>query len=281
MADQGDLTSDSIYPVSTMRLFIQQLQRLGGLSRDARLALGQVNASILSLGARVDFSRSAKNSGTTCIVVSGFACRYAMLRNGKRQILAYLLPGDVCHLPQEGLEVGDHYFGTLTAVKLACVAEDVLVALAERFLALDRALLQLGAIYQGITRQWLLNLGSRSAPQRVAHLLCELFSRLAYVKLTTGMQCELPLRQTDLAEALGLTSVHICRTLSVLREERLALLTNRQLIIRDFVGLQILAGFKSDYLGVVAPVADRNDTAPAATVGIQGQRPAEDGSLSY
>lgn len=265
-----------------MRLFMQQLQRLGDLSGDERLALGQVKSSTLSLAARVEFSQSAKNSGTTCIVVSGFACRYAILQNGKRQILAYLLPGDVCNLPQDGLELGDHCLGTLTSVKLACVAEDSLLDLAERYPALERALVQLAAMYQAISRQWLLNLGSRSALQRMAHLLCELFTRLACVKLTTGMRCELPLRQSDLGEALGLTSVHICRTLSALRRGRLAQLTNRQLVISDFAGLQILAGFKTDYLGLVAPTADhRIDMAAASAVGTQEQRLGEDGSLSY
>jgi hypothetical protein len=151
-----------------------------------------------------------------------------------------------------------------------------------RFPALDRALLRLGSMYRAISRQWLVNLGSRSALQRMAHLLCELFIRLSCVKLTTGMRCELPLRHTDLGEALGLTSVHTCRTLSALREGRLALLAKRQLFISDFAGLQTLAGFKSDYLGPVIPLCDdRVDTPAAGAMGIQGRRSAEDGSLQY
>jgi len=92
------------------------------------------------------------------------------------------------------------------------------------------------------------NVGQRSAFERLAHLFCEMFMRLDAVGLTHDDQCELPLTQIELADTLALSAVHVNRTLMEMRRGRLVSFHNRQLVIHDHVALQIAAGFNPNYL---------------------------------
>jgi CRP-like cAMP-binding protein len=182
------------------------------------------------------------------MLLAGFACRYVVLPSGRRQILAYLLPGDFCDLRACILERMDHSIGTLTAVKVASFSRNGIADLARRFPRLARALALVSVSEESVGRQWLLNLGHRSALQRTAHLFCELFSRLCAIGLASDTACELPLTQTDLADALALSPVHLNRTLMDMRRKKLATFVRHQLIIEDFHALQHAAGFKPRYL---------------------------------
>jgi hypothetical protein len=115
-------------------------------------------------------------------------------------------------------------------------------------MSLLRAICRLTAIEDAIDRQWLLNIGHRTALERVAHLLCEIFTRLQFVGLTRQMTCDLPLSQTDIAEATALTPVHVNRMLMELRRRGIISLQRRQLLIHELDVLQKTAGFSPTYL---------------------------------
>ena len=99
-----------------------------------------------------------------------------------------------------------------------------------------------------IQREWVLNLGQRSALERIAHLLCELFTRVQAVGLAVQNRCEMPLTQSDLAETTGLSAVHVNRTLQELRSQGLIVLRDRDLTILNFEELRAVAGFNPNYL---------------------------------
>ena len=101
---------------------------------------------------------------------------------------------------------------------------------------------------QAVTRQWLVNVGHRTAFERLGHLLCEIYMRLEAVGLTREYAFELPLTQAELGDTLALSAVHVNRTLMELRRLKLVTFQNRQVMIHDYHALQAAAGFDPFYL---------------------------------
>jgi CRP-like cAMP-binding protein len=101
---------------------------------------------------------------------------------------------------------------------------------------------------ESIAREWIVNVGHRSAFERLAHLLCELYMRMVSADLARDNRCDFPFRQTELADALALSAVHVNRTLMEMRRAELVSVGGRQLIIHDLVRLQAIAGFDPGYL---------------------------------
>lgn len=186
------------------------------------------------------------------LILSGFACRYAVLQGGQRQILAYLVPGDVFDVGACFGQRSGSYVQSLSALRTTTLPLHELLSLAHQSPELVREFWRQMAVEEATTRQWQLNVGRRSAIQRLSHLLCECFTRLRAVGLANGDSCPLPMTQADIADALALTPVHINRTLSELRKAGLAVFKNRQLTILDAPALYAVAEFEPDYLQVEA-----------------------------
>jgi CRP-like cAMP-binding protein len=183
------------------------------------------------------------------LILTGFAARYQVLPPGRRAITALLLPGDPCDVRACFGHPLDHSVGALSAVEAAFVPREVLLTRAEHCPQLLHTLWATTARDEAIARQWLLNLGHRSALERMAHLLCEIFTRLQKADLVeSGAACHLPLTQNDLGDILALSAVHVNRTLMKLRAMKLICLEHHQLVIRDVPCLQKIAGFDSSYL---------------------------------
>jgi CRP-like cAMP-binding protein len=184
------------------------------------------------------------------LLLSGLACRYTTSRSGRRQIIAYLVPGDFCSSDICDPKVLGYQIGTLSAVMIASLPREGLTQIGARFPRLSATLQDFTVAEAATTTQWLLNLGQRDALERTSHLLCELFIRLNCVGLTSANGCELPLKQTDLADALVMSPVHMSRTLMKLRRLRLAHLLHKWLTLYDFEELKTVAGFTPTYLGI-------------------------------
>jgi len=230
------------------RMLILQLERFGRLSSEEKLALSGAGLRPRRLAQRLELPRDEERSDMANVLLAGFACRYAVLPSGRRQILSYLLPGDFCDRFTTELFFSDHSVATLSAVKIGSYAREELTSLGRRFPRIARALGLTIASEQATLRQWLLSVGHRSALERTAHLLCELFTRLRALGLSHEGLCNIPLRQTDLADALAISAVHLNRTLTELRRRGLATFLHHELIIHDLRGLQALAGFQPHYL---------------------------------
>lgn len=185
------------------------------------------------------------------LVLSGFACRYKILRDGKRQIVALLLPGDFCDLHVAILGAMDHGIATFSPCTIADLSRAKVLDLTEQYPRIGRALWGATLVDEAVLREWLVNIGRREGVQRMAHLFCELLMRFQAVGLADGDSYPFPLTQTDLADVLGLTSVHVNRMLQVLRQAGLIVLQKQRLAIPDVDRLKAFCDFNPDYLHLV------------------------------
>src|SRR5262249_23301560 len=152
-------------------------------------------------------------------------------KGGQRQIVELHVAGDFADLHSFTLKRLEHDILTLTPCTVAVVPHDKLREITERYPHLTRVYWFLTNLDAAIHRERMVSLGQRSALSRMAHLFCELFARLQIVGLTSGEGYDFPLTQAELGEYLGLTSVHVNRTLQELRRRNLIHLENRRLTI--------------------------------------------------
>ncbi len=237
------LTAAGIEPLFRL---LGRYMPLDEADRDALLALEA--GPLCVRNARHDIAREGENPTVVRLLVSGWACRYKDLPDGRRQIVGFFLPGDFCDLNVYILRELDHSIGALTGVRYYEIQPQQFQAVIEERPHLLRALLWHEMVSSGIQREWLLSIGQRSPIERLAHLFIELYYRLQAVGLATGLSFDLPVTQNHLAEANGLSLVHLNRTLQEMRREGLIELADRQLRIADLDQLKKVAMFNSNYL---------------------------------
>lgn len=232
----------------TVQLAIARLARNAQLSMPEQSAILDVCSSPKRYESRRELLREGVRAPVAYLVVSGIAGRFVGNPDGRAQCVAYLLGGDLCgkrtflSLPM------DHSVRTLSSVDAVTIPRDALDRLSGSFPNLARALQRLSAIEVAVSRQWLMNVGHRSSLAALAHLFCELFSRLEVAGETVQNTCRLPFTQADLADALAITPVHLNRTLMKLRKSGIAALQHGQLSILDADGLRATAKFDPLYL---------------------------------
>jgi len=186
---------------------------------------------------------------TQCaVLLSGFAYRQKLAADGGRQIIGVHIPGDILDLQNLYLSVSDHGVQTLTRATVALISRADLQTLARTSLAIQQAFFVDALVDSSIFREWILNVGRRDARERVAHLLCEIARRLEAAGLTAEYGYELPMTQEQLADATGLTPVHISRTLRALEAEKLISRSKRHIRFPDWDGLRKAADFNERYL---------------------------------
>ena len=183
------------------------------------------------------------------MLLDGLACRFKDLSDGQRQISELQVPGDFVDLHSFTLHRLDHSILTLTPCTIATVHHDKLREITETQPHLTRVLWLMTNIDAAIHREWVLSLGRRNATSHLAHLFCELRARLAVVGMTDAQGgYAMPLNQSELAECLGLSLVHLNRTLQALRKTGLCDLRNGRVTIHDLEGLERLGEFDPVYL---------------------------------
>jgi CRP-like cAMP-binding protein len=192
--------------------------------------------------------RAEQELSHSTLLLKGVACRYKDLRDGQRQITELHVAGDFLDLHSFTLKRLDHNVMTLTACTIAVLPHDKLKAITEEYPHLTRIYWFGTNLDAAIHREWEVSLGRRSALSRMAHLFCELQVRLGIVGLADDRGYELRLTQMELAECLGLTSVHINRTLKELREQGLVEFRGGRVEIQDPAGLRRAAEFDPSYL---------------------------------
>ncbi len=182
-------------------------------------------------------------------VLRGWLCHYKALPNGRRQITEFSLPGDLCD--DRVFLVGrmDHSIAALTNATVGLIDRQSLGGLMSRRPRLREALARQSHLRLSTQREWLVSVGQRGAVERVAHLFCELHLRLEAAGQAGPEGCEMPLTQSEIAEATGLSTVHVNRTLQELRGSHLIILRDRTLQIPNRAALREAAMFDPSYLG--------------------------------
>ena len=182
------------------------------------------------------------------ILLTGWAARAKDLSSGQRQFAEIHLPGDFTDLHSFTLKRLDHDVVSITPCVLAVVPHERLTKVTERMPHLTRVFWFSANLDAAIHREWALSLGRRSAIARMAHLFCELLVRLEIIGMTDGNSYDFPLTQVEMGESLGLTSVHVNRTLQELRRMGLIEVENRRVTINDVEALKGVAEFDPTYL---------------------------------
>lgn len=182
------------------------------------------------------------------IVLEGFVYRYKILREGQRQIIGIMAPGDLCDLQSVILGRSDHFITTLTDSTLVTVDQDTVDDLTLSRSRIARALWWSTLVDESILREWLANMGQRSAGRWLAHFLCELLVRLQVVGRAEADSCEVPLTQEQLGDILGISSVHVNRVLKELRDANLLEFRNRRFSVPNLGRLHAFCDFDPSYL---------------------------------
>ena len=227
---------------------IRKLGRFAVLADAEKQALEGAVARTRDLPPGVDLISAGERPTDCTLLLEGWACRYKLLPEGKRQITGFVIRGDLCDL--DGLVMGslDHSVSTLTAAKVALVPRDLLLGLMNTHPALARTLWQDTLAEAASAREWVVNVGGRPAYGRIAHLLCEMGLRLQVAGQGDGFRFEFPVTQVDLADATGMTNVHVNRTLQEMRSDGLITWTGSEVMIPDWERLQEVGTFSPDYL---------------------------------
>jgi CRP-like cAMP-binding protein len=199
----------------------------------------------------------------------GWPLRYKILHSGSRQIIDFILPGQVFGIQACVFNSALYSVATITETVLSEIPFDIVDAIFERSHNLAKALFLSAATESAIVGEHLIDAARRSAYERVAHLLLELFVRLKSTGQVNGMSFEMPLTQELIGDAVGLTTVHVNRTMRALREDKLIAITRQKVTILDFEGLSLLSDFENSYLGAAAR---------AIATEISGKSPASEGS---
>ena len=184
------------------------------------------------------------------VLVDGFAYRQKMTGDGARQIMAVCIPGDAVDLQNIFLDASDHSVQMLTRGDVADVPREPLQELVLNRPGIGRAIIQLTLVEASILREWVVNVGRRDARERIAHVLCEFAVRLETRGLISGQGFELPMTQEQLADATGLTPVHVNRVLKALEADGLITRQRRQIHYSDWRALQDAGDFTRNYLHI-------------------------------
>ncbi|WP_343527145.1 Crp/Fnr family transcriptional regulator [Sphingomonas sp.] len=190
------------------------------------------------------------------LLLEGVMCRYMDDRHGNRQIVAFHVPGDFVDLHGFAMRYLDHEVATLTPARLALVGHDQLGEIVAHRPRLTRLLWFSTLLDAAMHREWVFRLGRLEADGRVAHLFCELHARLAMVDLVRDGTFRFPVTQIDLAEATGITPVHLNRVLRSLRERGLMTFRSGTVHIPDAKALAGLCDFDPAYLYGGGPALD-------------------------
>lgn len=220
-------------------------KELGADERAAVLALPH-KVEILAPGDYV--VREGQATTSSCLLLSGFAFRQKISRSGARSINAVHMQGDVVDLQNSLLGRADHSVQALTRATIARIPREAITATAFEYPGLGMAMWYDTLVDASIFREWILNIARRDAQTRIAHLLCEFGVRLESLGLSDRSSYEFPMTQEQLADACGLTPVHINRSLRDLEERGLITRTARYLCVADWSRLQQAAEFEMDYL---------------------------------
>lgn len=229
-------------------IFIRKLLSHSPLSADDQQSIRDLPFNIRRLEANEHILREGEKATVCPVLLQGYAYRQKTSADGGRQIVALKIPGDALDFQSLYVETADHSLQALTPVELAVFAIKDFEKLVAPRPNLARAVLVDILIEASIGREWLLNIGRRNALARLAHLLCEIFYRVQQIAQQDVSGFDLPLTQEQLADLLGLTPVHINRTIKLLENAGAVRRISRRLTIGDLGILQQMADFSDLYL---------------------------------
>lgn len=232
-----------------VHILTRKLESFIALSEDDDREIHRLTSDVRVVEANTELVRQGDRLDRVHLLIDGWAYRYKVLPNGRRQILALLLPGDMCDIHGSLLKSADHSIALLGRARVAFIPHGEISASMASHSRLQRAFWWTTLVDEAILREWLVNIGQRDALQRVAHLLSEVFVRAHAVGLVDpGQTLSMPLTQVQLGETVGLTPVAVNRALQRLRADGIISLEDKQLTVHAADRLAAVSGFSPSYL---------------------------------
>lgn len=190
---------------------------------------------------------------------SGFVYRHKIVGDGGRQIVSIHVPGDFIDAQNLLLGQSDHNIQALTDCRILMIPVEEVLAVAMAHPAIGRALWRETLVEAAVLREWVANIGRRDARARTAHMLCEVAVRREHAGLGPRETFDLPMTQEQLGDALGLTAVHVNRTLKTLESEGLITRNKRSVTVANWRGLRSAGDFTANYLHLPGATSSRGD----------------------
>lgn len=237
--------NDTEHPLQAL---VKKFESHIALNPDDRRALLSLPITVKEIPAGGYVVREFDRPGPCQVLIDGFAIRAKLSADGSRQIIAVQLPGDALDLQHLYLDVADHNVQALTKIKVAEIGRSDLRQRVESHINLMRAFTIENAVEASISREWLLNVGRRSGIERIAHLICEVATRIERQEVADMYGYVLPMTQEQLGDATGLTAVHVNRMLRDLEKSGLIARSRNKITITDWTGLSTLSDFNQSYL---------------------------------
>jgi CRP-like cAMP-binding protein len=234
---------------------IRKLESVVKLSPEERNAIESLPVQQADIKADQDIVREGDRPSRSFLLLEGLVCTYKNTGEGKRQIVSFHIAGDMPDLQSLHLSVLDISASTMTPCKVGFIRHEPLRELCASWPRIAAALWRGTLIDAAIFRSWMTSIGQRSAPSRIAHLMCEMIVRMRAVGLADGYTVQFPITQAEIGDALGLSVVHTNRSIQELRAQGLIFLKDGTLKALDWEGLQRAGDFDATYLHLEREVA--------------------------
>jgi len=251
VADQASYPRHITWPIrpDLPNPLADRLSRFVELDQEEIDALGRLSRRTRKFRVNETLVDQQSNPNTVCLMLTGVAYRYRFLSDGRRQIFGYLLAGDLCDTEFLISNHCDHSVGLLCDSEVAMIPTLKLMEMMVAYPRIERALLTAATVETAIMREWLLNMGQRDAIQKLAHFLCEMSARLGSISdVDSDGSFAIPITQIELADTIGLTPVHVNRSLQRLRRQGVLCWSRRRLTIINRQVLELIADFDDTYL---------------------------------
>ena len=242
-------SSNGIRDTSPLELLLRRLEYWGSFSADDRHALLSLPHNVRAAQSGQYLVREFDRAEFSCVLLAGFAVRHKIVAGGHRQILSIHMKGDFVDLQNSMLGIADHSVQMLTNGRVATIQRGEIARIAYERPAIGKAMWTDTLVDGSIFREWITNVGRRDARTRIAHLLCEVSLRMQVAGLGQQTNYEMPMTQEQLADATGLTAVHVNRTLKQLQKDGVIERSSpRSIVIGDWKKLAETGDFNSNYL---------------------------------
>jgi CRP-like cAMP-binding protein len=228
--------------------YIRKLEQFRELSEADKQLLEDAVVQIVDVGSREDIVVQGSKPEHVHLLIEGWAARYKIVGDGDRNIMAYLIPGDLCDVHIALLDWMDHSIAALTACKVGLIPLASMERVLSESRSLSRALTRSMLVDEAILREWLVSFGARSAEMRTAHFLCEMLLRFKAIGRADGDSFDMPLTQLELGDTMGLSTVHMNRTLKKLRSKGFIEVQDKRVTICDTEALMEFCNFDPLYL---------------------------------
>ncbi len=229
-------------------IFIHHLGLIGRLSDADKEALLSIKGEIRDLTRGEDVLRDGDRPTYSVVVISGLLQRYTTSPEGKRQIHSFYLPTDTPSLEAVHIGVMDNNLGAVTQSRVGLVPFSELFRVMDTHPNLTALMWRETLVQASILRAWLMRNSQTLAHEQMAHLFCEVMTRARAAGLVQGDTCDLPIRQEDLGDALGMTNVHVSRTLAMIRASGSVEFRGGKLTVMNWEQLVQIAQFDGSYL---------------------------------